>query len=105
VGIGSIAGSAAYYANLRDCTSSSEGEAVEAANIAPIVVTVAAWARPNLKSSAAVVYGFRLNKMLEANRRQSSIRRMNVCGTIALGTKPMVTAIAGSTSTNSISAA
>jgi hypothetical protein len=35
-----------------------------------------AWAQPNMKRSAQVLYGFRLKKMIEANRRQSSIRRM-----------------------------
>src|ERR1700730_8009620 len=40
----------------------------------------AAWAQPNLKSLAAVLYGFCLQKMTEASRRHSSIRRMSVYG-------------------------
>ena len=52
-------------------------EVVEAANIAPVVVTVRCLGSTEFEKSAAVLYGFRLNRVLEANRRQSSIRRMS----------------------------
>src|ERR1700676_4557877 len=62
-------------------------EVVEAANIAPVVVTVRCLGSTEFEKSAAVLYGFRLNKMLEASCRQSSIRRMCGYGTTAHGAK------------------
>ena len=86
--IGSLACSAAYYANLRDCAPSNEGNVLSRLSrwwrlriSRPSFSPFAAWAQSNLKNSA-VLYGFRLNKMLEAHRRQCSIRRMTSYGTV-----------------------
>jgi hypothetical protein len=69
--IGSLARSATYYANPRDCAPSDEGrrlvsliDLVELRISRPSLSPLAAWARRNLKSSAAIRYGFRLKRML-----------------------------------------
>jgi hypothetical protein len=74
--IGSLARSAAYYANLRDCAPSNEGNVLSRLSrwwrlrtSRPSLSQFAAWARRNLKSSAAVLHDFRLNKN---DRGQSS---------------------------------
>src|SRR6266850_3429538 len=78
--IGSPARSAAYYANLRDCAPSNEGGVLSRLSrwwrlriSRPSLSRFAAWARPNLKSPAGVLYGFRFNK----NARGQSSPELN----------------------------
>src|SRR5258705_13241419 len=75
-----LARRAAYYANLRDCAPSNEGGVLSRLSRCwrlrisrPSLSPFAAWAQPNLKSSAAVLYGFRLNK----NARGQSSPELN----------------------------
>src|SRR5260370_40197481 len=65
--IWSLARSAAYYANLRDCAPSNEGGVLSRLSrwwrlriSRPSLSPFAAWARPNLKSSAAGLSRFPL---------------------------------------------
>src|SRR5260370_24775072 len=78
--IWSLARCAAYYANLGDCARSNEGGVLSRLSRwwrlriwRPSLSPFVAWAQPNLKSSAAVLYGFRLNK----NARGQSSPELN----------------------------